>query len=162
MKFKVFFIVLGCVFYFNKSVCESITDHPGHLKRFGSSGPYLKLEELYDLPTKIFFDNYVKTKQAVVMRNMVKDYPAFKLWKDEYLYEKAKNNEDYKIVVETEKKESRDQNTLSLSLTEFLNKYKNEQIYMVNDVPPYLKQDVILPQPLQCGQAPDVLEETVI
>lgn len=32
---------------------------------------------------------------------------------------------------------------------------------MVNEVPSYLKKDLALPQPLQCEQAQNVLEETV-
>lgn len=73
----------------------------------------------------------------------------------------AENYPDYKLVVETQKKESRDQNILSLSLKEFLDLYKTKPVYLVNHVPEYLRKDVVLPQPLQCGQAPEVLEETV-
>ncbi|CAF0941002.1 unnamed protein product [Brachionus calyciflorus] len=153
---------LCLVLFFNLTECNQNINHPGHLKPFGSSGPFLQLEEVTSLPTKIFFENYVQPKQAVVMRNFVNQFPAFKSWKDEYLYSKASDNDDYKILVETQKKESRDQDTLKLSLTEFLDNYKSRSIYMVNEVPPYLKKDVLLPQPLQCGQAPTVLEETIM
>ena len=143
---------------------NSRTSHPGHGRPFGSSGPFLQMDQIDDseLNTKLFFDKYVKEKRPILIKNMVKDFPAFHLWTDEYLRGVSSSFDNYKIVVETEKKESRDQQIISMPLREFLLNYKTKGIYMVNEVPFYLRKDVVLPQALQCDQAPKTLEETVI
>lgn len=140
---------------------ECFENHPGHLKPFGSSGPFLEIEKVSDLPTKTFFTSYVKPKRAVLMKQFVNQFPAFNKWNDQYLVEISKRNPDYKVLLETSKKEMRNQDTISLPLHDFLFIYNSSQLYMVNEVPPYLKEDVVLPQPLQCAQATSVLEETV-
>jgi hypothetical protein len=140
---------------------ENLTNHSGHNKKFGSSGPFLKINEVDDISTKEFFDNYVKTKAALVIRNACRSFPAFTLWSDEYLRTSSLNHDDVKLVVETSKKESRNQKVLELGLNEFLNIYKTQDLYLVNQVPDYLKADVALPQPLQCAQATQTLEQTV-
>nr|QDG00793.1 lysine-specific demethylase JMJD5-1 [Brachionus koreanus] len=142
--------------------CSETANHPGHLKPFGSSGPYLQIETVNDLPTKIFFSNYVKPKRAVLMKNFVNQFPAFVKWNDQYLNDNSYTSPDYKVLLETSKKETRNQETISLPLHDFLLIYNTSQLYMVNEVPPYIKKDVVLPQPLQCAQAPSVLEETIM
>jgi hypothetical protein len=138
------------------------SEHPGHLKRFGSSGPFAKLDTLSEISTSEFFSKYVKNKKALLIKGGAKTFPALKLWTDEYLLAASREHDDQKLVVETEKKESRDQSVLELSLREFLLNYKKKELYLVNSVPLYLRKDVPLPQPLQCEQATDTLEETVI
>jgi len=49
--------------------------------------------------------------------------------------------------VETVKKETRTQQIIELSFGEFIRNYKKDDIYMVNEVPFFLKQDILLPQP---------------
>ena len=49
--------------------------------------------------------------------------------------------------METVKKETRNQQIIEMSFGEFVHNYKKEDIYMVNEVPFFLKQDVLLPQP---------------
>lgn len=154
------FLVL-LIFSLIGNQCFKSQDHPGHMKPFGSSGPYLDIEKVSDLSTKNFFTNYVKPKKAVLMQNSVNKFPAFDKWNDQYLTIMSNGHRDYQVLLETKKKESRDQKTISLPLHDFLFIYNTSQLYMVNQVPPYLKKDLVLPQPLQCNQAPMVLEETV-
>lgn len=142
---------------------ESFTkkNHPGNGKPFGSSGPYLELEQTKDLTTFDFFEKYVKSKRAILLKNFAKQSRAYDLWSDKYLYEASLIHDDVKLLVETQKKESRDQDVIGISMAEFLNEYKNKDIYIVDQVPFYLKKDLVLPQPLQCEQAPKTLEQTV-
>lgn len=124
--------------------------HPGHNKRFGSSGPFIQFDELNgedEVFTKNFFDNYVKPKKPLLMRNLMKKSPAIQLWKDEYLHDISKGYNHIKLTVETVKKESRNQEIIEMSFGEFLNNYKEQDIYMVNEVPFFLKKDILLPQP---------------
>jgi len=164
---RVFFLLILCCLNVNyitsneTSQRDNLKNHSGHNKKFGSSGPFLKLNEVESISTKQFFDSYVKTKAALVIRNACRSFPALKLWTDEYLRANSLNHDDVKLVVETAKKESRNQKVIELSLNEFLNTYKAQDLYLVNQVPDYLKADVVLPQPLQCAQAPKTLEQTV-
>lgn len=82
---------------------ESI-NHPGHGKKFGSSGPFLDLDQAEEISTQHFFASYVRPKKPVLIRNAVKEFPAFKLWTDEYLYNIALKHDNQKLVIETEKK----------------------------------------------------------
>lgn len=142
---------------------DNHASHPGHGHPFGSSGPFMPIDEAKEMPTRQFFDKYVKVKRALVIRGMARKFPAFKHWStDEYLKEAARAHDNLKLLVETQKKESRDQDIISLSLDEFIDEYLKKEIYIVDEVPFYLKHDLLLPQPLQCGQAPETLERTVL
>lgn len=155
-------LFLFCLFHLIFIVnSNQSNNHPGHGKKFGSSGPFIKLDEVKSISTKDFFQNYVKNKEPLVIRSGFSQSNAYKFWTDEYLLNLAKKHNDVKLVVETVKKESRNQEIINLSLDQFLNSYKTKDIYLVNDVPFYLKHDVYLPQPLQCNQATKTLEETV-
>lgn len=153
------FLILSLSFW---SVLIEGSKHPGHGRPFGSSGPFLQLDETEDISTRDFFDKYVKTKKALIIRGMAVKSPAFERWSsDEYLKEIARPYETLKLLVETQKKESRDQEVISLTLNEFLNEYKTKPVYIVDEVPAYMKNDIVLPQQLQCGQASETLEQTV-
>ena len=142
---------------------KSQNDHPGHNQKFGSHGPFLKFEEVKDeISTKNFFNNYVKTKKPLIMRNLLKNDQTATFWTDKYLLEKSLGYEQYKLSIETVKKESRSQEIIELSFKDFLQNYKQKEVYMVNEVPFFLKNDVILPQPLQCEHAPKSLEQTMM
>ncbi|CAM6055229.1 unnamed protein product [Sphagnum tenellum] len=138
------------------------------MQRFGSSGPFLPLDQVtpeQQLTPRDFFERYVKSpKRPLVMRQAALHFPASSRWLDDsYLLAQSKPHESmHRVVVETVKKESRSQNVIQLSLSEFLNQYRQNEIYMVNEVPEFLKRDVALPPPLQCGVALNSLEETVI
>lgn len=128
--------------------------------KFGSNGPFIDIEQATDVPTKRFFDEYVKEKRALLIRNATSRFPAFSRWQtDEYFRNEA---DETKLVVETTKKESRSQEILQLSMNEFLDAYQSREVYLVNSVPLYLRKDVVLPQPLQCAQAIDTLDETMM
>ena len=144
------FLLIELGFLCTKEEKSHVSEHPGHNKKFGSSGPFIKFEELNnneEASTKNFFDNYVKPKKPLIMRSLIKSSDAFKLWTDEYLFDLSKGYDDIKFTVETVKKESRNQEIIEMSFGEFLHNYKKQDIYMVNEVPFFLKKDVLLPQP---------------
>lgn len=137
--------------------------HKGHLKPFGSSGPYLKADEVHDsISTKEFFDKYVKEKKILVFRNEAKKFPAFNQWTDEYLLKMFQQHPDTRVHVETEKKESRQQDVASLDFNEFIQNYKKNDLYMVTEVPAFLQKDLPLPHVLQCAQATSTIDKSVI
>jgi len=115
--------------------------HPGHLKPFGSSGPFEKIDELTDgfLDPIQFFDDYVFKSQPVIFRQALINNPHLSIWnEDEKLKEIFLNNNET-VHVETRKKESRKQDILSMTMTEFLERYQNEELYLVEEVPNLLR-----------------------
>ena len=65
--------------------------------KFGQDGPFLSLDITEDITTKEFFNNYVKNKKAVMIKNGCQKSHGF---------------DDLKLTVETVKKETRNQNVL--------------------------------------------------
>ncbi|CAF1048659.1 unnamed protein product [Rotaria magnacalcarata] len=133
----------------------SVSRHPGHLKPFGSSGPFGQIDELTDtFPDPIaFFDQYVSKLRPVIFRQAIKNDPHLSLWnKDDNLKEIFLNNNEI-VHIETRKKESRQQDILSMTMAEFLKRYQNEELYLVEEVPNLLRPYFTLPTCLQCKPA---------
>ena len=161
--FQVVFVV-GCLPACLCNTNQAANDHPGHGKAFGSSGPFLGLQEAdyNNLSTLDFFVNFVKTKQPIVLKQGAADFPAFSLWTDEYLHEEAiKNGDNLEFVVEDAKKEVRDREPISLTLNQFLERYKSEELYLVDHVPEFLTKDILLPQPFNCEHAYKAIDRVV-
>ena len=117
------------------------SQHPGHLKPFGSSGPFDSVDQLADdFPDPItFFDKYVSQSRPVLFRNVLNHEPFASLWSsDDKLNAIFSNSKDI-VHIETRKKESRQQNILSMTMTEFLQRYQNEELYLVEEVPNLLR-----------------------
>ena len=103
MSRRIFFSIL--IIFISVIYCTFVCG-----KRFGGDGPFLKLDELENLPTKVFFETFVKNKKAVVLKNGCKSFPAKNLWQsDDYLLQASRGYHDIKFTVETVKKESRNQ-----------------------------------------------------
>ena len=152
------------LFIFFTLIRFNLSLNNGHLKKFGSHGPFVAIKETIEsLSTKIFFDNFVKTKTPILMRNEAKEFSAFNKWSDKYLYDKTmSHDENYQVNVETVKKESRDQQVERIEFTKFLDVYKKNDYYMVTSIPEFLKADIQIPNVLQCGQASSTLQKTVL
>jgi hypothetical protein len=159
-----FITLIAISFLIHSSICEI---HDGHLKKFGSSGPFVQMRQLSadeSISTSRFFADHVEKKVPLLFKGEALKYKAFELWSgnDDSLVQMASEHADYEINIETVKKESRDQTYRKTTLLEFLRIYKTSDIYMVDDVPVFLKQFVPLPTPLQCGQGPETLEQTIM
>lgn len=153
-------LLFFCALFFNSHTnCHK---NPGHLKPFGSQGPHLTVDEVNSLSTVEFFEKYVNTKKAVVLRDATKQFAATKLWTDEYLYKKTENLNDYMFDVETVKKETRNQKMLQMTFREFLDSYRKKELYMVSDVSSVFMDELNLPQVLQCGHANKGLDKMVM
>lgn len=140
--------------------CASKSSHPGHLKPFGSIGPFEQIEKTTDgfLDPSVFFENYVFKSRPIVFRQVLAGDPHLSLWKtDENIYEIFKDSDD-KVHVETRKKESRQQDILSMTMKDFLKRYQKEELYLVEEVPNLLRPYFTLPKSLQCKPALDTFQ----
>jgi len=50
---------------------------------------------------------------------------------------------------------------IRMPFDEFLENYNKKDLYLVNQVPEFLKKDIIIPQPLQCEHASYAIDQTV-
>nr|CAB3262760.1 uncharacterized protein LOC100182837 [Phallusia mammillata] len=134
---------------------------PGHMKPFGSEGPFFHVPIVEGFPTTYdFFNNYVIPSIPVVMKGAAKISPAFKKWTDEYFIKHKDASE--KVYAEARKKEDRTIPGSFLSFRTFVKQYIKHDIYMVNGVPMFLRRDVLLPPPLNCEKVKKNLADTVM
>ena len=120
-------------------VCVSVDFASGG--KFGEGLPTLAVSEIEGWPdTRTFMEQYVLPMKPVAMRGAVAASKAARLWRtDEYFLSLETGNHVDSIMVETEKKESRQQRMETLALKEFIRTYNQSGYYMVNAVPPYLR-----------------------
>jgi len=133
-------------------------------KSFGSIGPFSDLKVTNEhLSSKYFYDNHVQAKKPLLMRGIAKEFKAFGKWSDRFLGGKIVNyDKNYEIYVQRGKKETRSQDSSMMKMSEFLSNYRGSDLYMVSSVPDFLKSDVPLPSVLQCGDASNILERTIM
>ncbi|XP_050390812.1 uncharacterized protein LOC126809970 [Patella vulgata] len=161
--FFYFFIYFTCFISLNYGSEEiDLTTEPGHLKPFGTGRPIHDIEEVQGFPSPDdFFKNYFFPQKPVKIASGAKMSPAFKLWTDEYFLN-LNIPEHSTVFLETVKKESRQQKTMNMAFKKFVKTYMNSTYYMVDNVPEYLKSDLIVPCSLQCqsilaGKLDDIL-----
>ncbi|CAI9728759.1 wybutosine-synthesizing 5-like isoform X1 [Octopus vulgaris] len=135
---------------------KDLTKEPGHLKKFGSGRPTYLIDEIDGFPdVETFFSKYVFGSRPLKMKGAAHWSPAYHLWTDKYFLS-LDIDPNSTVLVEEHKKENRTLPVKWMHFQKFVQIYNDSNIYMVQDVPPYLKQDVILPCCIQC---PELFEE---
>ncbi|XP_050394060.1 tRNA wybutosine-synthesizing protein 5 [Patella vulgata] len=123
---------------------------PGHLQPFGTGRPIHQIEEVLGFPTpEDFLGKYCLPLKPVKFKDGAKLSPAFHLWTDEYFLN-LNIPEKSKVLLETVKKESRQQKVVTMDFKMFVKNYMNTSFYMVDIVPMFLTPDLVLPCSLQC------------
>lgn len=119
---------------------ESFKTNKGHLKPFGwQRRPEKYIKEYQNpLPAKEFYDNHVKHKLPLVYRGIILNSPAINLWNDDYL---NLTYGELDVLVEL-KKENRDYTTGRMRLKNFLQYYKEKEIYIVSLLPKEMMEEV--------------------
>ena len=125
----------------------------GHMKPLGYHRPPERItEELaHMIAPEEFHQHYVAHHRPVVIRNAVKYWNATWRWTDEYLASQFGN---VKMKIET-KDDNKYSSPSNMRFKEFLNAYKSEDLYMVDEVLPQMREDVILPTCLRCEEMTD-------
>ncbi|XP_031573173.1 uncharacterized protein LOC116307162 [Actinia tenebrosa] len=129
---------------------ESEMFRRGHLKPFGSHRPPdVIVEELkYMISPQDFYMNYVVKHIPVVLKGSVKHWPAYTKWTDEYL---NKTYGNVSFLMET-KNDDKQNIPPGMKLSEFLDSYQKVNRYLVDEVYPDMRKDVILPLALRCEE----------
>ena len=119
---------------FSVLAAEDLSFKAGHLEPFGF-GKTTPIEEVNNFPKPMeFFENYVWPLKPLKMKGAAKISKAFSKWTDDYFLS-LRSLDKEKVTVETRKKESRQQEVLSMSFTDFIKTYNNTENYMVESVP---------------------------
>lgn len=114
---------------------EDPSTWPGHMEPLGARNIKHSVTVVEDFPKpQDFFRDFVAPSKPLLIKNGAKISPAFKLWTDEY-FVSLPGAETTKVYVEQRKKENRTYPGEEISFKDFIEKYNNSEIYMVNGVP---------------------------
>ncbi|CAH3028941.1 unnamed protein product [Porites evermanni] len=134
---------------------------PGHLQPLGSHQPpsgSIESSEVVPGPQE-FFEENVRPGKPLLLRRAAKSMPAYSKWTDGYLSERFG---EVGIDVEEGKKENRSLATFHFKLQDFISRYKNEDIYMVESLPLKMREEYALLKSLRCGGYTEVLQDAVV
>ncbi|XP_066914737.1 bifunctional peptidase and (3S)-lysyl hydroxylase Jmjd7-like [Clytia hemisphaerica] len=134
---------------------------PGHLQPFGAKQTTVEVEQIDYWPEPIdFFKEYVEKNRPVVFKGLAKRSPAYKLFTDEFLKD-FPGSKEFQVSAEPHKKEIRKTQPLYMSFHDFVSRYHNESLYMVNALPEELRKHVLMPAPLRCEETKELLSSQV-
>ena len=129
-----------------------------HMKPFGNHLQPDKVDESFAdnlISAKEFAEKYVLPRKPIVLRGVVKQWPAFELWTDEYLSEKYGDME-MRIEGKKEKQSGIPKGDVCLGrdrLKTFLSEYKKgANKYVVSELPTPMWGEVKLPACASCGE----------
>lgn len=145
------------------SVLSSVEgEHPqGHLQPLGShQDPEGVIASTDVVPNaKDFFERNALPGEPLLLKGAAKKMHAYSRWTDDYLREKFG---DEGIDVEEGKKENRSLATFHFKLQDFIRRYKDEDIYMVESLPPKMREEYALLRSLNCGGYTNVLQDAIV
>jgi len=105
-------------------------------------------ELLGGFPSASEFARISVTREPMVFRGVIKDWPAFRLWTDDYI---ASRHGDEVVSVDLSKSDLEGGvPTEDMTLREFLLRYNDSQTYLISDMPRAMQLEVPMPPVLHC------------
>ena len=131
---------------FDSLIAGSLADNdddpstwPGHMEPLGARNEKLFLETVPIFPSpQEFFSNYVSTLTPVLIKGGAKLSPAFSKWTDDY-FKSLPQAKEHNVFAEQGKKENRTNPGQNVAFYDFVDTYKEKDIYMVHGVLPFLQ-----------------------
>lgn len=126
----------------------------GHGKELGkhkiSDG---HVEQLSKIPSPpVFWQKFASVRKPVVFKGAAKNFPAFKLWTDEFLIDNFGN-----LEVKLESKKEKDKTPIGEkglgrdTIKSYLNNYRTKDSYVVSQLPHIMARDINVLPCLSCG-----------
>ena len=120
--------------------------------------------ELHEVPAPpLFWEKYASTRTPVVFKGAAKDFPAFKLWTDDFL---MSNFGD--VEVKLESKKEKDETPIGERglgrdmIKSYLAHYQTKNSYVVSQLPDPMAKDIKVLSCLTCGTfAERIMEATL-
>ena len=143
LAYRLFIPLYVAFLVWRSSVSENAEDpslFPGHLEPLGAKNNKSSIKTLFAFPEpRDFFENFASANLPVLIKTGAKLSPAFVKWTDEYFLNLLEA-ENFEIEAEEGKKENRTRGDLrSVSFKEFVETYKDKDVYMVNGVPTFIQ-----------------------
>lgn len=134
---------------------EADLKHFHHSGKLGEQGEILheQIDELDYFPNgKDFYDNYVRKRRPLIIRGAGKQWPAFEYWKNE-TYMRSKYGDVLFEVDFTKRYEQKPPIKKTVTLNEFFDIYKTQEVYLDSAFPQSnLTKDIAVPFCLQCEE----------
>ena len=142
-------LIISCAIFYSSS--NNIPEFPpqisddkdfptGHLQPLGyqraPDGPVKEYNEV--LRPEDFWEKHVSLSLPVVFRQGIGESPALSSWTDDYLRD---NYGDLDVLIEL-KEENRSHATRRMNISVFLDRYKQEDIYIVTVLPDPMRKDI--------------------
>lgn len=151
-------MALLVLFVFIIPVLKAATELPAwHMKPLGSHVKADAVDEVYPenmISPEDFANKYVTPRKPIVFRNVVKNWPAYKTWTDEYLTEQYGDLE-LRLEAKKEKQGQIPKGDICLgrdTMKKFLQDYKQgADKYVVSELPTPMWHEVNVPPPMSCG-----------
>ena len=127
----------------NGAVSTNVDDPslvPGHLEPLGAKHNKTSVTTLFAFPEpRDFFKKFASASRPVLIKTGAKLSPAFIKWTDEYFVSHPEA-ENFTIDIENGKKENRTKGDMRrASFKEFVETYREKDVYMVNGVPTFIR-----------------------
>lgn len=133
-----FFLFLGL----KHSVCinDDLSPFPGHLEPLGAKHNKSSVKTLMAFPEpREFFQNFASAGSPLLIKGGARLSPAFTKWTDKY-FVSIPESESFSIDVEKGKKENRTKGDMRrISLKQFVENYREQDVYMVSGVPKFIQ-----------------------
>lgn len=115
----------------------SSQSHPGHLKPFGSAGPIspvLELSESYPDVSQLY-THHIPKSEPVLSRQVLNKDLHYSIWESDKELRNIQGLETTEILVHSYKEADR----IPMSFTEFLARYKRENLFFADNLPSILR-----------------------
>ncbi|XP_059152927.1 bifunctional peptidase and arginyl-hydroxylase JMJD5-like isoform X2 [Physella acuta] len=153
--------LLGCTVLLLVHVACASKKLPGHLKHLGAhqTGKGITMIGKFSR-APVFYGHFIKHNKPLWMRSALEyvKHPGLD-WTDQFL---RKKYGDLNVKVEVGKKEDRTKRPTSMTLSQFLNSYKTNDLYLVQTLNDKMEELVYVPECLHCGGLQKVIQEAVI
>ena len=128
----------------------------GHLKYLGDHGSPIivgEIEEIdFVLNGRDFYQHFAKKRTPLIMRGAIKHWPAVKHWANESYLRQNYGDTIFDIQF-TKKYETEPPIMKTMTLNEYLDIYKKENVYLDCPFPQSaMTQDIVVPYCLQCDE----------
>ena len=100
---------------------------------------------MQELHPRDFYQKHIKPRRPLVYRKMVVDTPARRLWSDEYL----RNTYGSLDVLCEVKHEDRSKSPRRMRMTDFLDRYQKDNVYIVTVLPDVMRKQIKVLLPAQ-------------
>lgn len=131
----------------------------GHLQPLGHQcSPSGAVKEFTEaVRPEEFWEKHVNLSVPLVLRQGIGKSPALNTWiNDDYLRD---SYGELDVLIEL-KEEDRAHSTRRMNISEFLSRYKHEDIYAVSLLPDPMRKEIQVPHCLLCGSFLDYIHET--